>query len=856
MQISNWLTDLATTPADFKHNFVKKFSNGSIKEIWIYDLIDIFGRSNLAKLEGLLPQFVNDKIKEKLNVQSVRFEKILKIAFKDIIDNKPLDLKSLGVFYQISILEGETMKEMAIKEMAKYLSTLSMPFQESHYWKCYQIPAIAQTMDTYRAKLENAVEVLFQKTKSQEEMEPFNLTFEQELILSRCPAVKGHGSVVSFMHLFYGWTDRSLDGSHFIKEIESNLYFDKLLLGPKKENFSKLKLRKLDEANEKPQICFRNFFVKQTFYILFEHPDSLLPLPSIKNELALLFSQSIPSQQDILFYIGYLHTLIKKDRESFNFKEALSLLQSLVIDRTTLLYSFLHSSLQFFHFVSKFPIEKDNASFVFEAIYAIKQREHYDTWIYEKAGRKPFNFNSKFMSFVKEKDFPKEEVGRIILKFLMTVYKLDLDSILFISLDEHIEYLENTKEVFGIDPPLEIAINILLFQSITPSAIKIFNELAQIRLDLIDYYLNSLAIPSEIYNLLTVKTNELMEFIESNSNDKIRSREERFALYPLKMIEFLSLFQFAIYPMRFTFFSQLIPSGIKEKGFIFKNDLELQRLEPINQTFPDGPARFCYWAVDSLGRACFNVSLLNSLRQPKSACLFKIPILITLEQVWANDFFILLGKLIDSFGNESLTESEESEFQNITNEKFTPPDECLLMDKSPSEMFDAFLLHYPHLDMLLKEHSQLFQKDLNLVKGALYHFILSFRSIYKKSFYLVLCNDQFHTKIKLFEKEQIQIINLEKIYNKIDVHFEEIYYKFNQIDGIILEQTFKFNFENNNFVVRLSRESNKSWIEIDLGIYEENTNTYKTISVSYENFLNIQHFLKLMNWQLKVVTKE
>jgi hypothetical protein len=399
MQIPSYVIDLAKNPANFKDNFVKKFSNANVKESKIIDLIDMNGRSNLTQIEVYLPESVMKNVNEILKIQSFRFEKLLKIALKDIIEFKPLDLESLGKLYKASILEGETIKENVIREMAKYLFTLSMPFHESYRWKCYEIPAIALCMNNHRTKLNNDVAALFQRTLPQgkEEKQPFRFTLEQEQILFRSPAVKGHGIVISFLQLLTGWAANSKEGADFEEELAANLYFDKLLV-QKERKFPK----------EKPRISFINFFVQQTLFILFHHPDSLLPSPSIKNALEELFFKSFEAQQDVLFYIDHLHEQIKKGRENFPFEEALILLQSMISDRTSLVYSYLHASLHFFHCMAKVPFAKDEAPYIFESIHAleIEERGGYDAWINEKIASKPFQFNSKFISYCKEKGFP------------------------------------------------------------------------------------------------------------------------------------------------------------------------------------------------------------------------------------------------------------------------------------------------------------------------------------------------------------------------------------------------------------------------------------------------------------------
>lgn len=846
MQIHDWFNALATNPADFKANFIKKFSNGSVTEGKIKDLIEIIGRSNLNQLEAYLPAPVMEMLKEKLKMQSIRFEKIVMTALKDSVEHTPLDLEGLGKLYKISILEGSKIQEKAIKEMAKYLLSLSMPYHESLCWKCDLIEPIKLCMDNYRTELINEVTSLFQLTLLQENRQPFRLTLKQEQILSRIPAIKGHGIVISFIQLLSAWSVNSEEGAAIEEELKTNLYFNKLLVPENKKT-----------VNKRCNISFLNFFVNHTFFILFHHRDSILPLTSIKEELAKLFSQSIFDQQHALFYIDYLDCLIIKEKQNFPFKKALALLRSLVSNRTTFLYSFLHASLHFFHCLAKFPFEKEDAPAIFESIHALetKEREDYDTWIYEKISRKPFQFNSKFISYVKEKGFPLKEIGRNILKYCMTVYKANSDNIPFISQKEQIEFSQNTKEIFGIEEPLEIAIDLLLFQSTTPAAITIFNDLVQIRLKIITEYLDTLAIPSELYHLLTEKSSSLLEAIETNSSNRINSNEERFIYYPYRMIQFSSLFHFAVYPRQFSFFSNLMPLEIIREKFRFKSGEQLQnRLELINRGLPDGPARFCYWDIDSSGRACFNVSLLNSLRRPESACIFRIPLLVSLEKMWLPAFLMLLANFIDSFGNESLTEEEEGKVKEITPNRFTPPDECLLMEGAAFEIFDAFLSHFPHLEKLWKDNEELFyDTSLLEVKEALYLFIQSFRSAYKKCFYLVLSQNSLKSEISFSKNEHIRILNLgqKQDLEMINLFFNQIYQKMSEMGWIALDFTFKEMLGKYIFFVRINRPTHEGLINIDLEIYDENLS--KGITVFYESFKDVQHFLSLMHWQLKVV---
>jgi hypothetical protein len=436
----------------------------------------------------------------------------------------------------------------------------------------------------------------------------------------------------------------------------------------------------------------------------------------------------------------------------------------------------------------------------------------------------------------------------------MTISIAEIELIPFLSQEEHIEFLQDTEKIFGIAVPLEIAINILLFQSITPNVINIFNDLVQIRLKILTTYLNTLAIDSDLYRLLAEKSSGFLGAIESNSNDRINSQEERFLYYPFKVIEFGTLFHFAVYPMQFSFFSDLMPVEIIRKKFLFFKGEQLQnRLGPINLTFPEGPARFCFWDIDSNGRACFNVSLLNAMLRPKRACIFKIPLLISLDKLWTPAFLMLLGNFIDSFANESLTDDEEREVKIITQMKFLPPDECLTMEGSVFEIFDAFLSHFPQLEKLWNENKELFGDDIAEVKAALYYFIQTLRSSYKKSFYLALSKNPSESEISF--SEYIQVLNLEfndydHDIKNIDPFFDQIYHEMSAMDWISLDSNFKLILENGILILRISRESNDSLIKIELEIYEENQT--KSFLVNYELFFDKKSFLSLMHWQLKV----
>jgi hypothetical protein len=313
-------------------------------------------------------------------------------------------------------------------------------------------------------------------------------------------------------------------------------------------------------------------------------------------------------------------------------------------------------------------------------------------------------------------------------------------------------------------------------------------------------------------------------------------------------------------------FCSFIPNTITENCAIFDENTIQNNLHLIHPDFPNGPAKFCYWFFDSKAqRASFSVALLNSLQNPERAFSFHIPLTIPLSKPWISTFFKLLKATVDLFGKESLNEEEEGMMRKIITHdqyRYSLPDDILQMKGSPEEIFDAFLSCSPFLKHLWQNNEQTFGSDLIQVKIALYSFIKTLRSNYKKAFFVALSPQ---TQVQI--EKDMDLYDFEKGLKgkdrklppfEYEVFFKSIYQETNQMNAIPSNYTSKMSLDSHTTTFKIEpvivdEEDNHANNQISITMVITSPEKSEQLSIIYSSFLNETHFLKLMQWQVHLV---
>ncbi|WP_068471384.1 hypothetical protein [Candidatus Protochlamydia phocaeensis] len=884
MQVNSfpkWFIRLTNDPSTLSEKFIKKFrKKTSLDDSLFNDFIEIFGRMNQQQLASCFPPPLAEKIQAKLKMRTDRFHRLLTLALNDLLEGRHLNLESLNALYAFSVFSPDTIQESVIREMAHHILSLPMPAQEARRWQCYSIPAIQRAIDAQREEMDRTLTILFQATLLKEAASlPLSLNMKQERDLFKYGALKGHGKILSWGHLLFSWARLVKGGKKIQEELGTSFRFDKLLIPP---------LRQLPEPSHLISLSFHEFAIGRAINLLFHHPQTRLPsIPSIKEELAALFSASLEAQQNALYFVDHLHTAIQKidQGEEFPFDEMLKLLNALVPDRSDAIYPFLHTCLHYFHCLVKFSVDQSQAAFLFAAIHSLEEEEkrRYQKWVSEGFLRAPFKISPAFIQYASR--LPLKETAHIILRFSKTQVVSDDDPPLaspYLTSEEHLRILQQIEETFGLSLPVPVIADFLFFQTANASVFEILDAYADVRASVIKYS-DKLAIPSLAYQSWEQEANHFIGAIQLMPREVGSVGQKRLGFYMERMLNMVFLLQFAAYPKPVSSFYNFIPCSIEDNNLLFKNEnFPIHNcLDPILSCFPNGPARFCHWSCHpEAGEMRFSVSVLNSLQNLQAAYTFHLPLRIPLASSLTSPFFRLLQAFIDTFAEEAISEKEEENMREVTDKPYHLPDECLEREGNPAEIFDACLAAHPLLTNLWQKNEGLFGADMPLVKTELYTFIKNLRFSFKASVFLALNGPDFSVAdmpLKQAAPLQIFHFNLDndrKGKEKEVSHFEEadfesIYLETHQLDAIPPHYAYSIkgeHFDKQALIVKVEnlekKEGNqmkekeggqtKKIIEITL-MSQSNESAYpKQLTVIYDSFLNKAHYLHLMRWQLSL----
>ena len=604
---------------------------------------------------------------------------------------------------------------------------------------------------------------------------------------------------------------------------------------------------------------------------------------SIEERRDNLLSQFASDRRDVLSYIDDLRCLRPGADTSFSFDDALKLLKDMITDEATPIYNFLHASLHYFHCMIKFNVDENYASFVFEAIDALskEERQLYDGWLNEKHPREPFQINDTFVQYVRNTKLPLTEIGSIILKFSRTVppdQKEGEGQLVYpyLSADKHIEFLQFIEHTFDMKIPVSIIADFLYFQTTSLGISVCLRLLRTIRGMIVEENLKTLAIPFELYQSLTFTiTGPYMESIDLGLSQNCKMIGGKLATYPDKINQLAILIQFVSYPMPMSSFSHLIPSAMDDDKLIFNEQTAVfqNRLESMFDEFRNGHARFSCWRYDSKTKQIyFFCSLLNSLSNPDFASMFRIPVTISSSTSASGmiAFFTLLTAFVDSFGKEFLSENEEQDYLAVRKEPYRVSDEILEKQGAPDEIFNAFLSLNPFLESLWEKYASSFDKnDAVLVKSELYTFIKTLRYEFKRSFYALSNNLELNAQMFSVEEQQkfkIFSINSELKANAEDIclfednsFFQHIYKEIEEMRCMNSNYTFEIRLkfhsslgdDRSMFVTvkKINEEKELIHLTMEIRWAEES----EQLMVVYDSFLNEEHFLRLMQWQIHLL---
>ena len=585
------------------------------------------------------------------------------------------------------------------------------------------------------------------------------------------------------------------------------------------------------------------------------------------------------AKQKSLFFIL---NVLTQECDPFPFEQGYKVLETfypLLIPQN---YHFIRTALLFFYCKSKFAIPETHAPMLFEAFYQLTTKEQQEycqlildpkLWNQEHFPRTAFQVTDQVITYFNLKQISLQNIVPIILKFLTTksdTHPPSLNLPSYLSLEFHTELLNDIDKQLNLNLPLSIVIDFLTFLTTNAKTkeniIHFFNLQKKIK----ENYLETLTLPPLLYQSFKKMAANFIDSIQIDLKGKFSSKiSSQLVNYPKSILLFAKLLQFSTYPMPFCRFQNAMPEEIQiTKGEYIINKEKfcpVNHIAPIYSDFAQGPAKFCYLLLQTSTQPLFCVSLINSLENPKQASFFQIPIDISfLSDAKATTFYNLLYCFIDSFAEEVLPIEKEKESSKENRKIPHFPDESSLQNKPIEQIFDQFLDCSPFLAIAwVKIHKQ-FGDQLPLVKRALYTFIKTLRSSFKKSFFSLHHNSASPSPLHFFSlDEEAQKEEKSSFQSLFAGNFKQIYQstsKMTQINKNLCFYESKENYQMNfNFVfppTNNASSSTPSLLGIQLSLFDNQSQKEESLTVYYDAFKNEQHFVRLMIWQIYLLKQQ
>lgn len=221
MQFPTWLHEVFNgdhVPERFKEKFAKGFDKKRTPD----ELIDLFGRANQVPIGNLLGKQALKKFKKRLDQQQKTFEQITQIALKSWSENGYLSKSILTqvnneIFHQ-KFLSTEDPSQTIKIFVIKYLLSVSMPSQEMRRLGYHRIKEIRETIDATQAELDGAVSKLFRiALGNDEDRKQTTITLREEQLLFKNALLKVSNKTATWGKLFFLWLSCSQKGDQIIK---------------------------------------------------------------------------------------------------------------------------------------------------------------------------------------------------------------------------------------------------------------------------------------------------------------------------------------------------------------------------------------------------------------------------------------------------------------------------------------------------------------------------------------------------------------------------------------------------------------------------------------------------------------
>lgn len=725
----DWFQTLAAKP-DPRAQLMEKFAEGRYpRNIDPVILNDLFGRINQARVEALLPDPLLTQYREALASQHSRTLTLLDTSLVQLAKDLPLDVTLFSSFYPVSLFSSETLVDMALSEIARYLLSLPMPLQEGRTLKCHVLKPVNGTLEKHQRELEEAISHLFQRTLSQEEhVQP--LTLREEQLLFKHAALVGQGKIVSWGTLLLIWLRTSEVGQTKIAEFSVSLHIDKMLYpDPIRPS-----------PNPVPDCPFQTFVVDQAMNLLFRHPNSLLPRESVESEFRETMLQSIRVVQDTMFLVDSLNRMPRS--KDFSIDNAFQLLHNVIPDRQSPHYRLMIGVVHFYNCIFRLDVETRHRPGLFKEIINVVQNhgEICNRKIPEEFKREPFAL-SELVEICNQKQISMKDCAIIAIRFACT-FSTTEDLSPYLSLQEHCRAFNQFAKAFGYALPEEIVADLLLFQTANSATFPLIETMSRVLFDSKGKWLEALALPQELYQKWEAAAGSLLETIGTNPPGKyspnLHITERKAKLFPqvLKMGTFL---QSIVYPQPFCPLQELIPLRIDESSLQLTKEgtWECGLMAPVHSEVLSGPCRMNRWTWNRQRERLTLIAVIaDSFASPANSSFFEIDLDIPSSPDAQQPFFSLLRGLVDTLGKEVLNDDEAQQWgERGIDFSYKIPEEWLYPAENPIERFDQLLSCSPLLEDLWKEHEGSFGDQASQAKKALYTFIHSYRTTFKQCFY-------------------------------------------------------------------------------------------------------------------------
>lgn len=308
-------------------------------------------------------------------------------------------------------------------------------------------------------------------------------------------------------------------------------------------------------------------------------------------------------------------------------------------------------------------------------------------------------------------------------------------------------FIQTAARHLRLQLPDDVIADFLLFQTATPAIFTHFEGILKIRSIIRTEWLNATAIPQELYRQWEGASASFFDPIETTveggyAESVIAERRAKYLFQILKMAGFIQLM---IYPQPLVPIKDFMPQKIEGAEIELSDEgmRAMNRLSPLNSDFPKGPAQVKQWIFYKVsGQWSFATTLVDSPSSPTLSSSFRVPLNIPKAPSMQPPFLLLLSQLVDTLAKEDLDEHEAGQWAELQIENaYSIPPKLLHPTGRPSEDFDALMSCSPLLMKLWAEHEPAFKSEAQAVKAALYTFIHTYRTSYKKSFYTLFDPD-------------------------------------------------------------------------------------------------------------------